>query len=72
MWNPLELNHHHAMFGGYWSNQSGDVTCLICDVTSQNLVIQRSSDFMSVSSSLCVTSLPIPVAIGIAVVEICF
>ena len=60
------------MFGGYWSNASQDMKCLLCHVTSENHMIEGSSIFMSGNSLWYVTTLPIFVAIGAAVVEICF
>ena len=62
-------SHHLAMFGGHWSSASGDIKYLICHVTSQNHVIERSSNFMSESSSWHVTTLPSLVPIGIVAVE---
>ena len=64
--------HHLATFGGHWSNGSGEMKCLLCHVTSENPVIEVSSIFMSGNSSWYVTKLPSFVAIGTAVVEICF
>ena len=64
--------HHFAMFGGHWSNGSGEMKCLLCHMTSENHVIEVSSIFMSGSSSWYVTTFPSFVAIGTAVVEICF
>ena len=42
----------------YWSSTSRNITCLICHVNQKVHVIERSSDFMSGSSSLCVTTPP--------------
>ena len=67
----LTTSQHLAMFGGYWSIEGGDVTNLICHVTSQDHVIEEY-DFMGSSTLLYVTNLPSSVAIGIAVVKIFF
>ena len=48
----------------------GDMKNLICNVTSQNHVIEGLRIFMSGSSSWHVTTLPSLVAIGVEVVEI--
>ena len=61
-----------TMFGRHWSITIGDMNYLTCHVTFQNHVIEGSSNFMSGSSSWYITTLPSLVAIGIAVVEICF
>ena len=77
------LIHHLVIFGGHWSNASGDIKYLICHVTSQNFVIEGSFNFMSGSATIpmatklgrmvaYVTTLPSLVAIGIVVAEICF
>ena len=63
---------HLAMFGSHWSSTSEDIKYLICYVTSQNHLIEGSCNFMSVSSSCHVTTLPCLVALGIVLVEICF
>ena len=46
------------MFGEHWSSATGDIKYLICQVTSQDHVIEESCDFMSGSSSLFDTTLP--------------
>ena len=67
------LVYHFAMLTVYWSSVSGDITHLICHMTSQNQVIERSYDFFIGSSSLYVTILQSLVVIGVVVVEIsCF
>ena len=58
------------MYGGHWSSRKVDISYSICHVTSQDLIIKGSCNFMDGSSSLNVTSVPILVAIGIVVVEI--
>ena len=63
-------SHYIPMFGGHWANTSGDRKYLICHVTSQNQVIEGSSNFLSGSPSWYVTTLPSLVVIGIVVVEI--
>ena len=54
---PLLVSHHHEMFGGQCSSTSGDITDSIYHVTSQDHVIERSSNFVSESSSLYVATL---------------
>ena len=66
------VSHHLAMFGGRWSSSNGDINYFICHVTSQNHVIERSSNFLSWSSLCHVTTLPNLVARGIVVVEVHF
>ena len=46
------------MLSGDWSSASGDMKYLICQVTSQKLVKERSRNFMSRSSLWYVTNLP--------------
>ena len=43
------VSHHLGMFEGHWSSGSGDMKCLICDVTSQNRLIEVSSNFVVVA-----------------------
>ena len=59
-----------AIFGGNLLSASGDIKYSICHVTSQNYVIEGSSNFMSGSSSWYVTTLTRLVAIGIVLVQI--
>ena len=44
------VSHHLIMFGGHWSNASGNMKYLICHMTSQNHVIEGERKFMSGSS----------------------
>ena len=69
-WIPLAENYRLVMFGGHWPSASGDIKYFICQVTSQKHVIEKSSHFMSGSSSWYVTTLARLVAIGIAVSDI--
>ena len=69
-WKPVTLSHHLAIFYGHWSSASGDTKYLTSHVTLQNHVIEGSSNFMSVSSSWYITTLPSLKGIGIVVVEI--
>ena len=62
-------SHHLAMFGVHWSSASRDIKHLICHMTSQKLLIEESSNFMSGSSLWYVTTLPRLMAVGILVVE---
>ena len=55
--------------GDYWSSTSQNITYLICHVTQNDHVIEKSSDFMSGSASFCVTPLSNMVVTGIVVVE---
>ena len=55
-WKPLTENHYLPMTGGHWSSVSGDIKLLICHVTSQNHVIEGSSN-LSENSSWYVTTL---------------
>ena len=64
------MSHHLARFGGHWSSASEDIKFLICNVTLQDHMIQGSSNFMSVSSSWYIITLPDLMAIGIVVVDI--
>ena len=66
------VSHHLIMFGGHWSNASGNMKYLICHMTSQNRVIEGERKFMSGSSLWYITTLSSLVALGIAVVQICF
>ena len=72
MLNSPTVSHRLAMFGVYWSSGNGNISYLIYHVTSQDHKIRVSYDFMGWSSSLCGTSLPSVVAIGIVAFEICF
>ena len=60
------------MFDAHRSSASGNVTYLICHMTSQDHVIERSCEVTDGSTPLYVTILPSLMAIGIVVVEICF
>ena len=42
---PLIMNHHTVKFSGYRSSVSGNITFLICQVTSRDDVIERICDF---------------------------
>ena len=66
------VSHHLAIFDNYWFSSSGDVKHLTCHVNLQNHdhVIEGSSNFMSWSFSLCITTLLSLVVIGIVIVEI--
>ena len=64
------VSHHLARFGGDWSCGSGGIAYLICNVTSQDHVTDRSCDVMGGTSSLSVINLPHLVALGIVVAEI--
>ena len=55
-----------------WSNASGNITYLLCQVTQNDPMIGRSYDFMSGTFSLCITTLPSLVVMDIVVMEICF
>ena len=62
------VSHHLTMHGGFIA--TGNIEYWICHVTSQNHVIEGSSNFMSDSFSWYVTTtFPSLVAIGIVVVE---
>ena len=64
---------HLLVFGGHWFSANGDIKYLICHMTFENHVTERSYTFLSGCSSLPATILPTLVAIGIVVVEIhCF
>ena len=60
------------MFCGHFSNESGDMTYLICHITSQDREIKGSCDFIGGSFLICITTLPSVMTIEIVVVEICF
>ena len=57
------------MFGSDWSSACKDIKYLICHVTSQNHVIDGSSNFVSWSSSWYVTILSCLVARNFVLVE---
>ena len=63
------MSHHLAMFGGHWSVEIGDIKYLMCQGTSQNHVIEASSNLMNGSTSWYVTTLSSLVTIDIAVVK---
>ena len=65
---PLTVNHRPTMFGVRRSTSSGDLICL---VTSQEQVIERSYDVIDQISLLYVTTLQGLLTIGIMIVEIC-
>ena len=65
-------SHHFVIFGGHWFSTSSEKKYLISHVTLLNHVIEGSCDFISGSSSLYFNTLPSLVAVGIAVVGICF
>ena len=65
-------SHNFAMFVGHWPDASESITSLVFRVISEDHVSEGSHDFMGGSSSLYVTTLPSLIAVGIAVVEICF
>ena len=44
------VSHHPAMFGDHWSGASEVIKCLMCQMASQNHVIEESCNFMSGSS----------------------
>ena len=56
--DALIVCNHPANFGGCGHCGSGDITYLICYVTLQDHEIKRSCDFLEISSSLYVTTLP--------------
>ena len=66
--------NHLATFVGHWSSAKGDMKYLIYHVTSQNHVIEGSTNFMSCSSSwyVIVTTLFSLVVIGIVVIVVYF
>ena len=69
-WKLLMVSYHFPMFGGDWSSAKVDLKYLICHVTSQNDVIDRSSNFMSGSSTWYIITLPCLVVTGNVVVKI--
>ena len=71
-WKPLTVHHLLAMFDAHRSSASGNITYLICHMTSQDHVIERSCEVTDGSTPLYVTVQPSLMAIGIVVVEICF
>ena len=64
------VSHDLAKFHGYWASASGDIKYVICQVTSQNHVIERSCNFISRNFSWCFTTLSSLVAIDSVVVAI--
>ena len=62
-------SQHLAIFGVDWSNISGDLTYLSCQVTSQDHAIEVPFDIMSRSFSLYVTTLPSLLAKGFVIVK---
>ena len=70
-WKPHTVSHHFDMFGGCWSNATGDIRNLMSrDFTKSRF--WRSCNFMSGSSPWYVTTISSLVAIGIVIVAICF
>ena len=70
---PVTVSRHLAMFGCHWYSGSGDIKYLMCQVTSQNHIIEGSREFMREISLSHATTFPNSVAKCIAVVEIyCF
>ena len=65
---PLTVNHRPTMFGVRRFTASGDLICL---VTSQEQVSERSYDVIDQISLLYVTTLQGLLTIGIMIVEIC-
>ena len=51
-WKPLLVFHHLTVFCGHWSLANRKIKYLICHVTPQNNLIERSSNFESLNS-LC-------------------
>ena len=68
-WKSLTVSHHIACLYNL-SSTIGDVTYLICQVTSKDHVIEESCDFLSGRSSLYDFTLPSLVAIRTVVGEI--
>ena len=66
--NPLTVSCHLAIFGGHWSGGSGYIKYLICPASSQDHVIEQSSEGMNWSSSWSVATLSSLVAIHVVVV----
>ena len=66
------VSHHLTMSGGHCYIPIVDIKYLMCHVISQNHVIERSSNFMTIKFSWLVNTLPSFMAIGIIAVEICF
>ena len=63
------MSHHLAIFDGHCSSAIEDIKYLMCHVTSQNHLIERSSSFVSGILSWHATTLPSLVVIVIVVVE---
>ena len=55
--SPQE-SHHSTKFGSYRHFGSGDIVILVCQVISEDHVIEGSCDFMSRSPSTKFTILP--------------
>ena len=64
------VSYHSTKFGGTRPCSVGDITSLICHVTSQNHVIKGSCDLMCGDSSFYITFLPSLAVISLLVVEI--
>ena len=69
-WKHLSVSHYLAMFGRSWSSTCGDKMYLTSHVALRNQVIEKSCEFVSGNSSLCVTILKSLIARGIVLVEI--
>ena len=54
-WKPLTVHHLLAMFDAHRSSASGNITYLICHMTSQDHVIERSCEVTDGSTPLYVT-----------------
>ena len=68
-WKALMVSYHLSIFVGHCSSASGDIMYLLCHMTSQDCMIERSCNFMSWSSSFYVPNLLSLVVIGNVVVK---
>ena len=69
-WEPHKVSQYPGKFSGHRHCDSGDIMALVCHMTSQDHVIEVSSDFMGRSPGRWDTFLPKLVTIDTVVVEI--
>ena len=70
-WQPLTLGQHRTSFSITGSSASGDVKDLICEVTSEDYLIEGSCKLMGDSCSWYFITLKNLVTIGIVKMKIC-
>ena len=69
-WELLTVYHYSDKFNDHNHCDSGDITFLICDLTSRDYMFKGLREFMTGSFLLSVTTLPYLVTISQVEVEI--